>query len=268
MGSISQLPAHQLNIAHSGAETDHMPDQAKELIRRLYWMNTTDLTMNLNNEWVLVFVTIGTEELCAKCDEPNMNALKTALLTLRKGIPKAMVVLVGPVHVTKNTALTYNLLKPRCSCLSRISDRKLRIIQKRWKDAFRNLEDEFNRREFPNFEILALPLLEIISRYPETLFISEKPLLNRKGHAYAAKWLWNRMIAGPKYNASKMPLSEDAYYCPSLGCPYFRTSRNLQHCSTITISEYNRIMATTLRPGHLVTHNPKKEIMQSHIVSY
>jgi hypothetical protein len=34
--------------------------------------------------------------------------------------------------------------------------------------------------------------------------------------------LWNRLIAGPRYNLSKAILSQDAYFCPAVDCPYFR----------------------------------------------
>ena len=111
MGSVDRLPMHQLNIAQGGSETDTMISQSRELVRRLQIMDSIDSTIDLQKEWVMVFMTIGTEELCSKCDEPNTDGLKHALTTLRKGIPKVLVVLVGPVHVSKNTALTYNLLK-------------------------------------------------------------------------------------------------------------------------------------------------------------
>lgn len=96
--------------------------------------------------------------------------------------------------------------------------------------------------------------------------------LNRRGHTYAAKWLWNRLITGPRYNVSNVPLSEESYFCPSLvcsfvcplhiqlnlidlilllmnvssdfqGCPYFRTPANLRQCTVLTKSEYERLHA-------------------------
>lgn len=59
-------------------------------------------------------------------------------------------------------------------------------------------------------------MLTITSRYPSSLFISNRPLLNRKGHSYATKWLWNRLMTGPTYNLSLAALSQDSYYCPSM----------------------------------------------------
>uniref|UniRef100_A0A1I7ZRV9 Cell cycle control protein 50A n=1 Tax=Steinernema glaseri TaxID=37863 RepID=A0A1I7ZRV9_9BILA len=81
--------------------------------------------------------------------------------------------------------------------------------------------------------MLAIPMLTVTSRYPYSLFIPNKPLLNRRGHSYAAKWLWNRLITGEKYNLSAAILSEDAYYCPGMGCPYFRTQENRHYCKIL-----------------------------------
>ncbi|VDO23525.1 unnamed protein product [Brugia timori] len=77
---------------------------------------------------------------------------------------------------------------------------------------------------------MTLPMLTVTSRYPSSLFIPNRPLLSRKGHTYATKWLWNRLMTGPTYNLSLAVLSEDSYYCPSMGCPYFRTPANRQYC--------------------------------------
>lgn len=67
---------------------------------------------------------------------------------------------------------------------------------------------------------------------------------------YATKWLWNRLIAGSKYNLSEAILSQDTYFCPSTvgsvhsmvstiiqGCPYFRTFANRKGCQLLSLSE-------------------------------
>uniref|UniRef100_A0A914P5B7 Uncharacterized protein n=1 Tax=Panagrolaimus davidi TaxID=227884 RepID=A0A914P5B7_9BILA len=268
MGSSHLLPHDQLNVAHSGAETDNLLSQANELVKRLNEIHESRKGQPLSEKWVLIFVTIGTEELCSKCDEPHIPSLRRTLTTLRKGIPNAIIVLIGPIHVTKSSQQTYNLLKPRCPCLSKIPNTKLRQIQRKWREGFLQLEEEFNKREYMSFEVLTLPLLQITSRYPEQLFLAERPLLNRRGHAYAAKWLWNRLISGPRYNVSKVVLSEESYYCPSLKCPYFRTSRNLQNCVTMTISEYERVFATTPAADKAITINYRLQSLQDHLGWY
>ncbi|KJH49335.1 hypothetical protein DICVIV_04538 [Dictyocaulus viviparus] len=69
-----------------------------------------------------------------------------------------------------------------------------------------------------------------------------------KGHTYAAKWLWNRLIVGPSFNFSSMRFSQGSYYCPSVACPYFRTVQNLEHCTVLSEVEYRLLHFTTNRP--------------------
>uniref|UniRef100_A0A914MRP6 Uncharacterized protein n=1 Tax=Meloidogyne incognita TaxID=6306 RepID=A0A914MRP6_MELIC len=63
------------------------------------------------------------------------------------------------------------------------------------------------------------------------------------GHTYAAKWLWNRLIAGPRYNLSsrhQVSIAEESYFCPSLGCPFFRTLSNMRKCVVRTRAEFEK----------------------------
>ncbi|CAD5211845.1 unnamed protein product [Bursaphelenchus okinawaensis] len=265
MGAADQLPQNQFNVASTGAETDNLESQSIELIQRLQQTYS-----NLDDKWVLVFITVGTEEMCAKCDVPNMVKLRQSIIRLKRAIPKVLVVLIGPVHVAKSSQLNYNLLKPRCKCLEPLSNSQLRELQQRWAEEFLHLEMEFTARNYSTFTLLALPQLKIDSRKPEQLFVPGKPLLNRKGHTYAAKWLWNRMVAGPKYNASKVPLSEDSYYCPPVGCPYFRTPANFEHCTIMTLAEFNRreeqkkVTATVILSGI----DDRRRTIREHVVLY
>ncbi|KAF7637084.1 hypothetical protein Mgra_00003473 [Meloidogyne graminicola] len=245
MGSLDSLPFNQFNVAESGAETDGMPEQAKELISRLNNIYTRE---QLKQKWIMLFITVGTEEFCAKCDPPNVTALRHSLKLLRKSIKKLFIVLVGPIHVARSSAMTYNLLKPRCPCLSKISNSQLGNLQQTWRKALTQLELEFyeKKNKNPTFALLALSKLKIgiDSKQPlEQLFLSKSPLLNSLGHTYAAKWLWNRLIAGSRYNLSspnQISIAEESYFCPSLGCPYFRTLFNVPKCVVRTRSEFEK----------------------------
>uniref|UniRef100_A0A915D6W9 Lipase_GDSL domain-containing protein n=1 Tax=Ditylenchus dipsaci TaxID=166011 RepID=A0A915D6W9_9BILA len=264
MGDVNSLPDYQFNVAETGAETDHMVKQANVLIARI---KARYSSQQLASKWLMLFITIGTEELCAKCDEPNLDMLRRALIAIRRAIPNVLVVLVGPVHVAKSAHLTYNLLKPRCKCLSKLSNTELRHLQHVWRDSLRRLESEFAERHYETFVLLVIPMLSIQSRYPEQLFIAERPLLNRRGHTYAAKWLWNRLVSGTKYNVSRIPLSEESYYCPSLGCPFFRTPSNLRQCTVITKSEYARMHATPAPKNDLNKEKMHgRDILREHFV--
>uniref|UniRef100_A0A915NEZ8 Uncharacterized protein n=1 Tax=Meloidogyne floridensis TaxID=298350 RepID=A0A915NEZ8_9BILA len=85
--------------------------------------------------------------------------------------------------------LTLNLLKPRCPCLSKITDSQLANLQQIWRKALTQLESEFfeKNNKYPTFSLLALSKLKIgiDNRQPlEQLFLSEFPLLNRQGNCF------------------------------------------------------------------------------------
>ncbi|KAJ1372611.1 hypothetical protein KIN20_034804 [Parelaphostrongylus tenuis] len=235
MGTRDQLPETQLSVAESGATTDMMPEQARELVRRLKNLVEVDY----REHWIMVIVTIGTEEVCSRCTSPNFTALVEAVDILQKNLPRAFVVLLGPIHVSFPQKLKGNLLKSRCECSKEESNILMENLSSDWKKAFEELQEHVDKSPFrpPTFGILAIPELTITSRYPYGLFIPNKPLLNRRGHNYATKWLWNRLIAGENYNLSAAVLSQDAYFCPSIGCPYFRNTANEHGCQLLSIHE-------------------------------
>ncbi|KAK6039013.1 hypothetical protein COOONC_23483, partial [Cooperia oncophora] len=235
MGTRDQLPETQLSVAESGATTDKMPEQARELVRRLRNL----VEVNYRDHWVMVIVTIGTEEVCSRCTSPNVTALTEAIDILQKNLPRAFVVLLGPIHVSFPYELKGNLLKSRCECSREASNTLMENLSAAWKKTFEDLQEHVDHNPFraSTFGILAIPELTITSRYPYGLFIPNKPLLNRRGHNYATKWLWNRLIAGENYNLSAAVLSQDAYFCPSIGCPYFRNTANIHGCQLLSLSE-------------------------------
>ncbi|VDM67516.1 unnamed protein product [Strongylus vulgaris] len=283
MGTRDQLPETQLSVAESGATTDKMPEQARELVRRLKNLVEVDYTQH----WIMVIATIGTEEIekkkrrsllfsfivlvllllpiskyepsvkvCSRCTSPNVGALIEAIDILQAHLPRAFVVLLGPIHVSFPTKLKGNLLKSRCECSRDASNAFMENLSADWKKAFEELQEHVDRSPFrpSTFGLLAIPELTITSRYPYGLFIPNKPLLNRRGstcstltyfayretslgHNYATKWLWNRLIAGENYNLSAAVLSQDAYFCPSIGCPYFRNTANAHGCQLLSLSE-------------------------------
>lgn len=120
------------------------------------------------------------------------------------------------------------IYRDRCNCsreISQISDKWIKAfeeVQAHGQSIKVQLKSIYTVRSLityiqrKTFNVIAFSMLTVTSRFPNSLFIPGEPLLNRRGHTYAAKWLWNRLIGGPKYNLSKAILSQDAYYCPSL----------------------------------------------------
>uniref|UniRef100_A0A0K0G0B6 Lipase_GDSL domain-containing protein n=1 Tax=Strongyloides venezuelensis TaxID=75913 RepID=A0A0K0G0B6_STRVS len=235
MGDVDHLPLHQFNVAVSGSQTDHLEDQANKLISRLYKVFEKH---DLENKWILIFITIGTEETCYHCDPPSMSHIRKAVKILRKQLPKVLVVLIGPLHIAPTIRPNFNVLKSRCSCLRKINDFEYENLQRKWINSFETFERDIAKSKFKNFGLIGIPKLELMSTNPEHYLLKGQPLLNRRGHSYAAKWLWNRLIAGKNYNTTFRSAEKDPYYCPPMECPYFKVMANEIECSVETISDH------------------------------
>uniref|UniRef100_A0A183CS28 Lipase_GDSL domain-containing protein n=1 Tax=Globodera pallida TaxID=36090 RepID=A0A183CS28_GLOPA len=170
MGQRDQLPENQLNVAVSGASSSSMPKQASELVRRMKQLRELDVF----NTWALVIVTIGTEEVCKNCTGPNTKALIEALDVLNRGIHKALVILLGPIHVTSLYEQKFNLLKTRCLCSQSKDDRFMSALSEQWIKAFEHVQTHMENAKRKTFNALALPMLTVTSRYPYSLFIPNK----------------------------------------------------------------------------------------------
>ncbi|KAF1770696.1 hypothetical protein GCK72_002517 [Caenorhabditis remanei] len=246
-GMGADLPDHQLNVAQTGASTKDLYKQAVELTRRIKKLTE----VNYLEEWIMIIITIGTEEICTRCDGPSYEHIKRAIEHLQIEIPKALVVLLGPVHVSSFHEQKSNLLKSRCQCSRNQTEGFMYDVSRKWSKVWRDIQKyvETGVTSRPTFGMISYPMVTITSRYPSGLFIRDKPLLNRRGHNYATKWLWNRLIGGDLYNLSSATLSQDNYFCPSVGCPYFRTYANHKKCTTLTHDE--------AKDQELVSHNGK-----------
>ncbi|CAD6184271.1 unnamed protein product [Caenorhabditis auriculariae] len=232
MGTREQLPDHQLNVAQTNAKVSDLPAQAYELVRRLKKVRDVDYSQ----VWVMVIVTIGTQEVCSGCSGPDdHSSLEETIDILHMSIPKAIVVLLGPLHVSSPQRYHENILWQRCDCRKEDIDEAGRL----WKESFKKLERHLasTSLESPTFGLIALPMLTITSRFPKGLFMPNSPLLNRRGHNYATKFLWNRLLTGKEYNLTSVVLSIDKYACPEVHCPYFRTWANAKECQTLSRSE-------------------------------
>ncbi|CAJ0586579.1 unnamed protein product, partial [Mesorhabditis spiculigera] len=247
MGTVDQLPHYQFNMAESKATTRDMPQQAKELVSRLQGQMPYKV---LAKRWVLLIMQVGTEEMCS-CQAPSSSDLRHAIGILRKGIPRCLVVVVGPIHVASSYSQNVNILRGEsCQCLQDVTKSEYVQLTRDWHDMLHAVEArEINNLHYPTFGVYAMTQLDIHSRDPQSLIVPGHPLLNRKGHSYAAKYVWNRLMAGPKFDTDKLVFSEDSYFCPSVGCPYFRTPLNFNSCTIQTEFEYQQYLANTPSPS-------------------
>ena len=59
----------QLNVARGGATNRQMKDQAEHLVEKLLDNNKTEDHIDFNNDWKLVTLFIGGNDLCRICND-------------------------------------------------------------------------------------------------------------------------------------------------------------------------------------------------------
>lgn len=91
-----------LNAAVSGQEANHVPDQARVLLQRL----KEDPNVDWNNDWKVVTLFIGGNDLCDFCKDPILHSpkqyiydIQQALDTLYQELPRTFVNLVTVLNV-------------------------------------------------------------------------------------------------------------------------------------------------------------------------
>lgn len=104
LATLGLTKSEKLNVAKSGSIADDMPGQARLLVKKM--KNTK--TIDYENDWKLVTLFIGGNDLCQYCDESNLKvhypenyiaSIQEALDILQKEMPRTLVNLVNIVNV-------------------------------------------------------------------------------------------------------------------------------------------------------------------------
>ncbi|VDN01575.1 unnamed protein product [Thelazia callipaeda] len=225
IGTSVKLPDSQMNCARSDAGVDDLLEQTNELIRRLDHHYGRE---RLKKEWILIIITLGTDQICRNCSSPDFNILLQALEKIQRNCPRTLVVLVGPILFQPIEQFVTHILRQRCACIRQHSFVAIKKLYYTWNTTFNDLHNLLNKEGNSNFGVVVLPFLSLTGARPTSLFVYDQLLLNKRGHAFAARWLWNRLITGDDHENET---TSDYYmYCPLLECPYLRTESNKKTC--------------------------------------
>ncbi|XP_077197603.1 phospholipase B1, membrane-associated [Paroedura picta] len=245
-----QKPNASLNQAVAGAVSEGLSSQA----RRLVDLMKGDTKINFQEDWKLVTVFIGGNDLCASCTsleqfspENFVSNIQTALDILHKEVPRLFVNLVTVLHITTLSELYHEesvkcpkkLMSSLCSCavnhnVNAPEMEVLEILNKKYQDATRHLIEtgRYDTRE--DFTVVVQPFLEgttmpkTAEGVPDASFFAPDCFhFQQKTHSQAARALWNNMLEplGEKTDAQRLE-DEIILKCPSPDQPYLRTQKN------------------------------------------
>nr|XP_056709341.1 phospholipase B1, membrane-associated [Euleptes europaea] len=255
MGFSTGKGTHQtsnarLNQAVAGSRADGLASQA----RRLIDLMKDDAAINFQEDWKLITIFIGGNDLCASCKDMELYSpenfvsnIQTALDILHKEVPRLFVNLVTILHIAnlgelyheKSISCPRALMRSLCPCLLNYDANSTEIealeaINKKYQEGTHHLIEtgRYDTRE--DFTVVVQPFLEGTAM-PKTgdglpdasYFALDCFHFQQKTHSQAARALWNNMMEplGEKTNAQILE-NEITLKCPSQDKPYLRTYKN------------------------------------------
>ncbi|KAJ8044684.1 Phospholipase B1, membrane-associated [Holothuria leucospilota] len=238
------------NTAISGGRSEHMTIMTEAMIEKMKEHPEVDF----DNDWKVVTAFIGGNDLCQYCfnfhkysAEQYVENIKQALDIMHREMPRTLVNVMGVLRVSDVdhlSGLTCDFIHIiACNCaMFKEGDDHAELVNL-VNDYQALLEDlimsgRYDTRD--DFTVVYQPYL-VNTRFPllDTLegdasyFAPDCFHFSAKGHAVAAKELWNNMLE-PVGHKSTVWDPDSTYSCPTKENPYFFTNMN----SGLTSAEY------------------------------
>ncbi|KAM4013192.1 phospholipase B1, membrane-associated-like [Anomaloglossus baeobatrachus] len=236
-----------LNLAVTGANTFLLPEQARRLIDILQHLPG----INFQEDWKVVTIFIGSNDLCDYCkDKAQFSAdnfthfMSEALDLLQAELPRSIVNVVQLFRVdhlrqVKDERLGCVLQRFFCSCVVQPKEGSPELLEllevnQQFQERLKRLVQTSGRYDGKkDFAVVLQPFLQDIEPAVDqnglidfSFFSPDCFHLTVKGHRQMAKGLWNNMLQ-PEGNKSHLQtFSEEVkLLCPSQAQPYIYTRR-------------------------------------------
>jgi len=228
-----------LNQAVSGAIGKDMPEQVNTLISRM----KSDPNIDYDNDWKLVSLWIGGNDLCACCNGDEINTpdkyaayVKDALDVLRDNMPRTFVNLIQIVDVSKlyyvqeGDCKFYHSIVCKCGTNE---DKTVRDLVTKYahlyQEHFENLAHDYD--DLTGFTVVTQPFFvdtkipEVDGKPDRSFFGLDCFHYSEKAHDASAVALWNNMFqpVGKKHTAWS---PGELVLCPTDKYPYLFTAKN------------------------------------------
>ncbi|XP_071433161.1 phospholipase B1, membrane-associated isoform X2 [Pithys albifrons albifrons] len=239
-----------LNQAVPGAEAEHLPAQARNLLRLM----KTDDRIDFSADWKLITLHIGANDLCNYCKDPVhysagnfIKRIQETLDILHKEVPKALVSLVDVVDVlplrqlfvdTRVQCPTY-LADFLCSCVFTGEDNSENLTMvkeatRAYQLGIQRLIESGRYDTHENFTVVIQPFLQNVKiplgqdGHPDVSYFSPDCFHpSQKGHSQLARALWNAVLQPVGQKADSFDFTADiALGCPAQNKPFLGTYKN------------------------------------------
>ncbi|XP_070578253.1 phospholipase B1, membrane-associated-like [Ptychodera flava] len=229
----------RLNVAVPGGISQDMPDQARKLVDKM----REDPNVDFDNDWKVVTLFIGGNDLCRWCNneekfapETYADNIRQALDILHAEVPRTFVNLVSVVRVTQiarvSELICDTLQMFLCECgrfgnegkLEPIIDEYHRVTDELMTSGRYETRDDFTVVVQPAFKHTEIPEKEG-GKIDESYLAPDCFHFSAKGHAAAAESLWNNMIEQVGSKRERWTPGEPVE-CPTEENPFFYTMLN------------------------------------------
>ncbi|XP_068532735.1 phospholipase B1, membrane-associated isoform X2 [Anas acuta] len=248
-GRVNDLNAF-LNQAVPGAEAEHLPTQARALLRLMQ----TDSRIDFNADWKIITVFIGGNDLCNYCKDPDhysavnfTSRIQETLDILHGQVPKALVNLVEVIDILPLRQLFVDTQVPcptyladyLCSCVltGEENSKNLTMVReavRAYQLGVQGLVESGRYDTHENFTVIIQPFLRNPTipldqdGHPDVSYFSPDCFHpNQKGHSQLARALWNALLQPVGQKADSFNFMVDAVLsCPTQAKPFLATYKN------------------------------------------
>ncbi|XP_069708716.1 phospholipase B1, membrane-associated [Phaenicophaeus curvirostris] len=239
-----------LNQAIPGAEAEHLPAQARNLLRLM----ETDPRIDFSADWKLITVFIGANDLCNYCKDPDhysatnfTSRIQETLDILHKQVPKALVSLVEVMDLLPLRQLFVNteaqcptyMSDYLCSCVFTGEENSPNLTMvgeatRAYQLEIWRLVESGRYDTHENFTVIIQPFLQNLKipfdqdGHPDISYFSADCFhASQKGHSQLARALWNSMLQPVDQKADSFDFTDDIVLdCPTQNKPFLGTYKN------------------------------------------
>ncbi|XP_076798379.1 phospholipase B1, membrane-associated isoform X3 [Arvicanthis niloticus] len=243
-------PGASFNQAVAGAKSDGLAAQAQKLVNLM----KADKTINFQEDWKIITVFIGGNDLCGSCNDTARSSpqnfvdnIKRALDILHAEVPRAFVNLVKVLEITPlrelfnepSVSCPRMILRRLCPCVLNLEENSAELAslvernRQYQKETEKLIESgQYDTRD--DFTVVVQPLFENVTmpRTPEgipdsSFFAPDCFHFNVKLHARSAIALWKNMLepVGHKTRYQNFEIKAPIK-CPNQAWPFLSTTKN------------------------------------------
>ncbi|XP_037668950.1 phospholipase B1, membrane-associated [Choloepus didactylus] len=248
-GNANQ-PTAFLNQAVAGARAEDLPAQARKLVDLM----KQDTRINFQEDWKLITLFIGGNDLCDCCTDPvrfspqNFTGhIGEALDILHAEVPRAFVSLVTvleiinlrELYLEKKVYCPRLILKLLCGCVLQFDDNSTELnavieVNKKYQEGTHQLVESGRYDTREDFTVVVQPFFEKVDMpktsegLPDSSFFAPDCFhFQSKAHGRAASALWNNMLEPVGQKTSQHNFENEINIaCPSQVWPFLSTYKN------------------------------------------